>query len=65
MSKKDLKEIDRGYEYYYIPETGETGRIPTYIGGYAKPILYLYPTKDMNVTVTFEKPENLTTTYLK
>ncbi len=65
MTLQDLKETDRGYEYYYIPETGETGRIPTYIGGYAKPILYLYPIKDTNVKVTFDKPENLTTTYPK
>lgn len=55
-----------GYEYYYIPETGETGKIATYIGGYAKPVLYLYPTKDnTKVTVTFAKPNLLTTTYPK
>ena len=55
-----------GYEYYYIPTTGESGKIPTYIGGYAKPVLYLYPTKDnTKVTVSFEKPELLTTTYPK
>ena len=54
-----------GYEYYYIPSTKETGKIPTYIGGYAKPILYLYPEKETTVTVTFDKPNNLTTTYPK
>ena len=64
-SKSELKEYYLGYEYYFVPETKETGKIPTYIGGYAKPILYLYPTKEMNVTVTFDKPENLTTTYPK
>ena len=56
----------RGLEFYYIPSTGETGVITTTgIGGYAKPVLYLYPTKKQKVTVTFEKPELLTTTYPK
>lgn len=55
-----------GYEYYYIPKTGETGKIATYIGGYAKPVLYLYPKKDnTRVTVSFAKPNLLTTTYPK
>ena len=54
-----------GYEYYYVPETGEVGKYAIVIGAYAKPVLYLYPTKKTNVTVTFEKPENLTTTYPK
>lgn len=65
MDKESLIGYDLGYEYYYIPKTKETGKIPTYIGGYAKPILYLYPTKETNVTVTFDKSENLTTTYPK
>lgn len=30
-----------------------------------KPILYLYPEEDTEVTVSFEQPENLTTTYPK
>ena len=30
-----------------------------------KPIIYLYPTKDMNVNVKLSNPENLTTTYPK
>ena len=64
-SKKDLDEYDLGYEYYYIPETKEVGKIPTYIGGYAKPVLYLYPKKETKVTVTFDNPESLTTTYPK
>lgn len=34
------------YEYYYVPETGETGKFSTLIGGYAKPVLYLYPIND-------------------
>ena len=65
MSKEDLADYNLGYEYYYIPTTGETGKIATYIGGYAKPVLYLYPTSKTNVTVTFDKPDNLTTTYPK
>ena len=53
-------------EYYYIPETGETGKIKTFVGGYAKPVLYLYPEKDnTKVQVSFEKPGLLTTTYPK
>ena len=35
------------------------------IGGRAKPVLYLYPTKETNVTVKFENPNLLTTTYPK
>ena len=55
-----------GYEYYYVPETGETGKFPTLIGGYAKPVLYLYPTNDNTlVNVKFDKPKLLTTTYPK
>ena len=55
----------QGHEYYYIPTTKETGKIATEIGGYAKPVLYLYPKKETNVKVTFDKPEMLTTTYPK
>lgn len=55
-----------GIEYYYATETGKTGKIETEgIGGYAKPVLYLYPEKETLVTVDFEKPELLTTTYPK
>ncbi len=38
---------------------------PTYCGGIAKPILYLYPEKETKVNVTFEHPEYLETTYPK
>jgi len=34
-------------------------------GGYAKPVLYLYPEKPTKVKVTFTKPEALTVTYPK
>ena len=39
--------------------------IKTEMGGRAKPVLYLYPEKETNVTVKFSKPELLTTTYPK
>ena len=34
-------------------------------GGMAKPVLYLYPTKEEKITVKFSKPELLLTTYPK
>lgn len=56
----------QGYEYYYNPSTKESGKFKTEIGGYAKPILYLYPLKDnTRVRITFNHPEYLTTTYPK
>ena len=56
-----------GYEYYYYPDTKESGRYAATleVGGYAKPVLYLYPEKETNVTVTFKNPYMLTTTYPK
>ena len=65
--EKDAEgNILNAYEYYYIPETGEVGKIKTYMDGYAKPVLYLYPEEDnTKVTITFEKPQLLTTTYPK
>ncbi len=65
MTKEELSEYDLGYEYYYIPTTKETGKLPTYIGGYAKPVLYLYPTMPMMIRVQFQNPNSLTTTYPK
>ena len=56
----------RGKEYYYGTENGEVGVIELeYVGGYAKPVLYLYPEVETNVEVTFEKQNMLTTTYPK
>ena len=56
----------RGKEYYYGTENGKTGVIELeYIGGYAKPVLYLYPETKTNIEVTFENPNMLTTTYPK
>ena len=54
-----------GYEYYYVPKTKEKGKIATVIGGYAKPVLYLYPEERTKVKVSFEHNELLTTTYPK
>ena len=67
LTKEDVLDAKEGYgyEYYYIPSTGEIGRIATFLGGYAKPILYLYPLKKTKVTVKFEHDESLTTTYPK
>ena len=44
-------------------KTGESKT--SYCGGIAKPVLYLYPKKTTKVTVTFEHPEYLETTYPK
>lgn len=62
----EFGEMGAGLEYYFEPSTGKIGTIKTEgIGGYAKPVLYLYPEKDTKVSVSFEKPELLTTTYPK
>ena len=55
-----------GMEYCYT-KTGEvkTFDVKTQQGGRAKPVLYLYPTKTIDVKVEFEHPEYLTTTYPK
>ena len=51
-------------EFYYDPETGETGTVKDYSSfAYAKPVLYLYPEETTEVTVKFEHPERLTTVY--
>lgn len=55
-----------GVEYYFDPKTKEIEKYELEeIGGYAKPVLYLYPEKTTNVTINFEKEDNLTTTYPK
>lgn len=55
-----------GVEYYFNIDTHETKKydLPQ-IGGYAKPVLYLYPEKDTNVEISFENQDYLTTTYPK
>lgn len=65
ITLEDIEGYDYGYEYYYIPTTKESGKIATFIGGYAKPVLYLYPVLPTWVTVTFKYPNSLTTTYPK
>ena len=64
-SKKDANG-NYGMEYCYTPDK----KIIEYpikqeIGGRAKPVLYLYPETETNVTVKFSHPEYLTTTYPK
>ncbi|MBR5370054.1 MAG: hypothetical protein IK137_01985 [Bacilli bacterium] len=49
--------------YDAATKTGETKT--SFCGGIAKPVLYLYPKKTTKVTVTFEHPEFLETTYPK
>ena len=44
-------------------KTGETKT--SFCGGIAKPVLYLYPKKTTKLTITFEHPEYLETTYPK
>ena len=68
IENKDLEygELGAGLEYYFEPSTGKVGTIKTEgIGGYAKPVLYLYPEKETKVSVSFENPNLLTTTYPK
>lgn len=64
----DKEDGEKGVklEYYFEPKTGKIGTILLdEMGGYAKPVLYLYPEKETKVKVSFEKPELLTTTYPK
>lgn len=53
-------------EYYYDFNSDQVTLLELGdCGGYAKPIIYLYPKKKTNVKITFEKPSLLTTTYPK
>lgn len=55
-----------GMEYCYTPDKQVVEYpIKEEKGGRAKPVLYLYPTKETKVTVTFAHSEYLTTTYPK
>ncbi len=47
------------------PRVTPTPVLPTDAPIAYKPVLYLYPEKKTNITVTFDKPELLTTTYPK
>ncbi len=51
-------------EFRYEPATGETGKVEFYSSfAYAKPVLYLYPESEREISVKFEHPERLTTVY--
>ncbi len=55
-----------GMEYCYTTDKQIADYpIKEEMGGRAKPVLYLYPEEETNVTVKFEKPNLLTTTYPK
>ena len=54
----------RAREYFWCPDTGLVGMLAFgEVSGYAKPVLYLYPEEETDVTVTFSRPELLTTVY--
>jgi hypothetical protein len=62
---KDDSNYDDCIEVSY-DTANKTGESKDYMcGGVAKPILYLYPEKKTNVTISFEHPELLETTYPK
>ena len=59
----DLNESCLEFIYHGSTKKGEVKT--SYCGGIAKPILYLYPEEKTNVSVSFEHPELLETTYPK
>ncbi len=60
----DYGVTGRAREYFWCPDTGLVGMLAWgEVGGYAKPVLYLYPEEETDVTVTFAHPELLTTVY--
>lgn len=64
--RKGETSSEKCFEYYYNETTKGLKKYDLeYCGGYAKPVLYLYPTKKTKVTVNFEKENMLTTTYPK
>lgn len=56
---------DKCIEVTYDPSTKKGEVKDMTCGGIAKPILYLYPKEETRVTVTFDHPEYLETTYPK
>lgn len=57
-----------GYEIYYdnrSTQIVEVWQVDNIMEGMAKPVLYLYPTKEIKVKVSFSNTEYLTTTYPK
>ncbi len=65
LYKEDSTNDSMCVEYSYDPssKTGESKEI--FCGGVAKPVLYLYPEEETEVTVSFSNPEILETTYPK
>ena len=63
---KDESDYNTGCMELIYDASTKTGEVKTsFCGGIAKPILYLYPKKTTKLTVTFEHPEYLETTYPK
>ncbi len=64
-SDSDSEGKNHFYEYYYDGKTGEYGTLDyyDYEGALAKPVLYLYPTEETEVSVNFEHPERLIVDY--
>ena len=57
---------DSGKEVYFDPVTKKVDSWELEeIGGYAKPVLYIYPKEKMDVEVSFEHNDYITTTYPK
>lgn len=68
IENKDIPygNIGSGIEFYYDPVTKEVGIIETEgVGGYEKPIVYLYPTQKTDISLTFANPSLITTSYPK
>ena len=68
MVSYDREDTDesKAFEVIYDIKTGNVTREELdYIGGYGKPVLYLYPEEITDVTVNFEYEDRLTTTYPK
>ena len=64
-NKKDGDVNTECMEVIYDASTKKGEVKESYCGGIAKPILYLYPNKTTKVTVSFDHPEYLETTYPK
>ena len=63
---KDESDYNTGCVELIYDASTKTGEVKTsFCGGIAKPVLYLYPKKTAKVTISFEHPELLETTYPK
>ena len=64
--EKEESDYNTGCLELIYDASTKTGEVKTsFCGGIAKPVLYLYPRKTTKVTVSFEHPEYLETTYPK